>query len=95
MTQIPKTDSLRHFQEHAAEFLKQLKTTGEPLALTVDGEAVAVIQDAAAYSRLQDLLERAEAIAGIQDGLDSMRRGDGRPADEVLDEIRARHGLVA
>jgi hypothetical protein len=40
--------------------------TGHPLALTINGKAELVVQDAEAY---QVLLDRAEAIEGIQRGL--------------------------
>ncbi len=51
-----------------------------------------VIQNAEAYQRLLDRLERAEAIAGVREGLASMERGEGRPPNEVLEEIRAAGG---
>jgi hypothetical protein len=50
-------------------------------------------QDAAAYQDLLDRLDRAEAIVGINRGLVSMRRGEGRPAEEVLEELRAELGM--
>ncbi|HEY7767242.1 MAG TPA: hypothetical protein VIB55_03630 [Longimicrobium sp.] len=61
--------------------------------LTVNGRAEVVVQEALAYQDLLDRLDRAEAIAGINRGLVSMRRGDGRPAEEVLDELRAQLGI--
>ena len=50
--------------------------------------------DDAAYQALLDRLDRAEAIVGINRGLVSMRRGEGRPADEALDELRTRLGIT-
>ena len=35
-----------------------------------------------------NLIERNEAIEGIRRGLESMNRGEGRPAAEALAEIR-------
>ncbi len=84
---------LAEFLEHTDEAIKRLKETGEPQVLTVDGRAEVVIQDLASYQRLLDLLDRAEAIEGIRRGLESKARGEGRPADEVFAEIRARYGI--
>lgn len=87
------TDSLTHFQEHAREIIEELKTTGQPLLLTVDGEAEVVVQAAKPYRRLLELLDQAEAVAGIRRGLASMARGEGRLLTEVFDDIRRRHGI--
>jgi hypothetical protein len=52
--------------------------------LTVNGRAELVVQDAASYQKLLELLDYAEAVEGIKQGLESMRRGEGRPAAEVF-----------
>ena len=56
------------------------------------GEAV-VIKDSAAYERLLQSIERAEAIEGIQRGMESMQRGEGHPAKKGLEAIRKRHDI--
>jgi len=83
---------LDEFQMHADEILKRVKETGSPLLLTVDGKAELVIQDAEAYSRLLDLLDRAEAIQGIQRGIEEMERGEGLPAAAAFAAIRRKYG---
>ena len=35
----------------------------------------------------------AEVVQGIRAGLDSMRRGEGRPATEAFDELRRKHNI--
>src|SRR3954464_5014020 len=93
MIQQPEMGTLTEFTQHAEEAIKRLKETGQPQVLTVDGRAEVVVQDVASYQRLLDLLDRAEAIEGIRRGLESWKRGEGWPADEVFAEIRARYGL--
>ena len=56
---------------------------------TVNGKAELVVQDASAYQELLDLVDRAEALIGIQRGLDSMDRGEGEPLEKALARIRA------
>lgn len=85
--------SLTDFKRRTNEFVKQLKETHEPVVLTVNGKAELVVQDAASYQALLDRLDHIEAIAGIHRGLEQMKRGEGRPADEVFAEFRARHGM--
>lgn len=59
----------------------------------MDDKRTLVVMSATAYQELLDRLDRAEAIAGIHRGLAEMRRGEGRPAEEVFDKIRARFGF--
>jgi hypothetical protein len=57
--------SLSNFQRNTREFLQQLKETGRPLVLTVNGTAELVVQDAASYQRILDQVSRsAETPAG-------------------------------
>lgn len=95
MIRTSEIHSLTDFQRNAREHIQRLRATGRPAVLTVNGRAEVVVQDSAAYQDLLDRLERAEAIVGVNRGLVSMRRGEGRPADEVLEEIRAGAGLGA
>ena len=85
--------SLTDFKRETTRFVKQMKKSGHPLVLTVNGKAELVIQDAESYQRFLDLVERAEAIAGIRRGLESMKRGEGRPAREAFEELRQKYAI--
>ena len=87
--------SLTDFKRHTSELAEQIKMTGRPLVLTVNGKAELVVQDAASYQALLDAVEQAATVAGIQRGLEQMARGEGRPVSEAFAEFRARHGLGA
>ena len=85
--------SLTDFQRHAKEHIERLKQTGQPEVLTVNGKAELVVQDAASYQKLLELLDQAEALEGIRQWLESMHRGEGRPAAEVFQRIRKKHSI--
>lgn len=53
------------------------------------------MQNMELHQKLLEVAERAEAIAGIRRGLESMKQGDGRPAEEFFAELRKRFGLPA
>lgn len=89
MFRLDEIHSLTDFQRRTREHLRRLKETGRPEVLTLHGEAAVVVQNAEAYQELLDRLERAEAMAGIREGLASMERGEGRPLEQILEEIRA------
>lgn len=88
-------DSLTHFKRNTAEVIEQLKATGQPMVLTVNGKAEIVVQDAASYQAMLDAIDRAEAAAGIKKGLDSIERGEGIPADEAFRRLREKHKIPA
>ncbi len=91
METMQHTDSLAHFKENTQEIIDRLKVSGLPLVLTVGGELVVLAKES--YQRMVAILDRAEAIEGIQRGLASMEQGEGRPAREVFEDIRKRHAI--
>jgi len=93
MIQLSDIHSLSDFQRNAKVHLRQMKRSGRPKVLTINGKAELVVQDAKSYQKLLDTLDRAEAIEGIQRGLESMKQGKGRPAKEVLDRLRKKHAI--
>ena len=78
---------LTDFKRHTSEFLVQLKATGQPVILTINGKAEIVVQDARSYQRLLDLAERLETIRIVKEGIASADRGEGRPMDDVFDAL--------
>ena len=85
--------SLTTFRRKSGEFMKQLKKSKRPVVLTINGKAEAVVQDAEAYQRLLDIAARSDVFEAIRQGLDDIAHGRTRPAREVFDEIRQRHGI--
>lgn len=85
--------SLTTFRRRSGEFMKQLKKSKRPVVLTVKGKAAAIVQDAEAYQRLLDIAAQADVYEGIRQGLDDVAHGRIRPAREVFDAIRQKHGI--
>lgn len=77
--------SLTTFKRNSSGLMKQMKKTGRPLVLTIKGKAEVVLLDAAAY---QDIADYLDAVAGVREGLDQMKKGLGRPLDEVFNDVR-------
>jgi len=77
--------SLTTFKRKSSALMKQMKETGRPLVLTVNGKAEAVVLDARDYQHVSDYLD---AIANIRQGLLEAEQGLAQPAKEVFDEIR-------
>ena len=76
--------SLTTFKRNSTGLMKHMKKTGRPLVLTVNGKAEAVVLDATAY---RDVAEHLDTVASIRRSLAQAKRGEGRPVDEVFDEL--------
>lgn len=97
------SDFVRNHKRHHAH----LRRTGRPEVLTVNGSAALVLQDVRAYERemeaaqrlreenraLREKLDELETLRALDEAFAEMRRGEGRPVEEVLPELRARLGI--
>src|SRR4051812_26892631 len=86
-------NSLSSFKRNTSDFIRQLKETGRPVVLTINGKAELVVQDAASYQKLLELAERVETIEGIRAGLEEMKAGQGQPAAEFFDAMRREYQI--
>jgi hypothetical protein len=84
---------LSNFKRDSITVINQLKRTGRPVVLTINGKAEVVVQDAKSYQNLMGLIERAETVIGIRKGLDSMARGEGIPAEKAFEKLRKKHKI--
>jgi hypothetical protein len=57
------------------------------MGLTVNGKAELVVQDAESYQALLDAAELVETIEGIKRGLEQMRQGKGKKAEDFFSEL--------
>jgi prevent-host-death family protein len=95
MNIVRDIQSLSVFKKDASKIIKQIKATKEPVVLTVNGKAVAVLQDAESYQNLIDAKERAESAAILRERLKSFDEGaKGRPMEEVFGEISKANGFT-
>ena len=63
------------------------------MALTVNGKAAAVVQDADAYQKLLDAAARADVYEAISQGAEDVAHGRVRPARDASSEMRRRYGF--
>lgn len=85
--------SLSDFKRNTAGFLKQMRHSGHPVVLTINGRAEIVVQDAVSYQRLLDHLDELEALEGIKRGLADVAAGRVTPLAAFEKEFRSKHGL--
>ena len=90
---MPVIRSLSHFLENPSEIVAQLKQTGEPVVLTIDGKAELVIQEVAAYRKLHQIAEEARVHEGIRQGLEDMDAGRTLTREEWKAHAHVRRGI--
>ena len=85
--------SLSNFKRNSSDFIEQIKQTGQPLVLTINGRAEVVVQDAKSYQQLLDKIEKLEAIVGVKQGLQEVESKETRPLTEFITEMQQKHGI--
>jgi prevent-host-death family protein len=82
---------ISYLKANAAEVLADLTERREPLVITQNGEARAVLQDLASYEETQATLALLKLLAlGQQD----VEAGRVKPAAEVVARLRAKRAAV-
>lgn len=82
---------ISYLKAHAAEVLRDLEAQGEPLVVTQNGEAKAVLQDIHSYERTQETLALLKLLAL---GERQVEAGRVQPAERVLRKLRQKHGTA-
>jgi prevent-host-death family protein len=78
---------ISYVKANAADLIRELKQSGEPLVITQNGEATAVMQDVATYEATQETLALLKILAL---GRRQVEEGRTVAAEEVFRGLRKR-----
>ena len=78
---------ISYVKANAADLIRELRENGEPLVITQNGEATAVMQDVASYEATQETLALLKILAL---GRRQVEEGRTVPAEEVFRRLRKR-----
>jgi len=81
---------ISYLKANAAEVLLQLAKQREPLVITQNGKAKAVIQDVASYEETQETLALLKILAI---GNQEIEAGKVKPVADVVARLRAKHSV--
>ncbi len=76
---------ISYLKAHAAEVVRELAENREPLVITQNGEAKAVIQDVRSYEQMQETLALLKILAL---GDRQITEGKVKPAKDVIKSLR-------
>ena len=85
--------SLSDFKRNTSNFLDQMRETGHPVVLTINGKAELVVQDAASYQNLLNRLDELESLDKIQQALSDVKAGRVTSLKKFESDFRAKRGL--
>ena len=81
--------SITDFKTRASEWLQKIAETEEPVVITQNGQAVAVMLSPAAYD---ELTENLRFVASVEEGLRDARAGRTSDHDDVGARLLGRFG---
>lgn len=84
--------SLSVFKRDTSKLLKQMKKTGEPIVLTVNGKAAAVVMDPDEYQFMRER-DRQESIAAVKRGIADAEAGRVTEAETFFKEFEEKYGI--
>ncbi len=84
MSVVDDIKTISELKTHTREVMEQVRTTGRPVVVTVNGKAAAVLVDAVEWERVQQALRLGALLA---EGEADVRAGRTRPMSEVLAEV--------
>jgi len=83
--------SISDFKRNTPDFVKQLKETGKPVVLTMNGRAEVVIQDARSYQNMIEILDRVKDIEAVREAVAEAEQGSAMTLDGFDNEMKSKH----
>jgi len=85
--------SLSVFKRDSSKFIKQIKKTGEPLVLTVNGKAAAVVLDPDSYQSYLREKDWQDTMTALRQAREDVKAGRVQDAEDFFREFEERHGI--
>ena len=87
MPRASRIKPISYFKANAAEIIEELGEVGEPMIITQNGEAKAVVQDIVSFEKKEETLALLKILALANRNIEE---GRYRPAKDVFAELRKR-----
>lgn len=79
--------SLSEFKRNTPEMMKRLRTTGQPVVLTINGKAELVVQTAEGYQELLELIKLQENVQFIEQSRAQVEKGKYMPMRQAIENL--------
>ena len=86
--------SVSQFKQNASKLMKQIQRTRQPLILTVNGKAAAVLQDVESYQAMTVQREYDLTVTALKEAMaDFDNRDNWKTHDEVFKNLREKNDI--
>lgn len=76
---------ISYFKAHASEIIRQIASQQQPMVITQNGEAKAILLDIVQYEQTQESLAMLKMLAQSSN---SLRNGDHKPVADVFNNLK-------
>jgi prevent-host-death family protein len=76
---------ISYFKAHASEIVRQIADRQQPMVITQNGEAKAILQDIVQYEQTQESLAMLKMLAQSRN---SLKNGDHKPVADVFSNLK-------
>ena len=87
MIKIAQIHPVSDFVRNYKTYLDRIKLTKNSEVLTVNGKPECVLVDAEIYQLMSDAYEEARFVKAVNEGIQSMNRGEGKPVEQAFRDI--------
>ncbi len=81
------------FTRNAKAYIQKITQSKQPMALTVNGNAQVVVQDAATFQKMVDELEHNRFLNAMRQSIEEDKNGQVQDIEEAFSDIRSELGL--
>ncbi len=86
-------DSLSNFKLHTTEFIEQLKKTGRPVFLTVNGKEEIDLQDAQSHRETLAAFNFTLAVKSLRNSSKDIQEGRTQSIESAFQELLEKHDI--
>ncbi len=80
--------SVTDFKKNAKAYIDQITASKAPMALTINGDARVIVQDAESFQRMVDELDRSRFISAMRESEAAVTNGDVQDLEQAFADIR-------
>jgi hypothetical protein len=74
------------------ELIQQMKNTGQPITLSVSGQAQIAVEDDKSFAKLLELVDWLESVEDLRERIKNLDAGEGISIDQAREEANKRYG---
>ena len=74
------------------ELLQQIREAGQPIVLSVSGQAQIAVEDDKSFAKLLELIDWLESVEDLRERIKNLDAGEGISIEQAKEEANKRYG---